>query len=77
MKILLIAMPTTFETKVLPLEEAGHTVLLLTGQNDSEAPLNLVHDAEAEDYILEKIVTFEPDMVINAITSIVLPLSYS
>ena len=77
MKILLIAMPTTLETKVVPLEEAGHTVLLLNGINDSERTLNLVHDVEAEDYILEKIVTFEPDMVINAITSIVLPLSDS
>jgi hypothetical protein len=73
MKILLVGMPTTFDYLVTPLTEAGHTVRLIdgTGQDFSL----LTNATLAKDYILEQITAFVPDMVVNAITPVVLPVS--
>ena len=81
MRILLIALLDTLENKVQPLEEAGHTVKLITGRGD------LVEDGEpvyyslfegddiAVAHALREIDAFSPDLVINAISWLVLPPS--
>ena len=73
MKILLIALPTTFETKVPLLEAAGHEVMLVTGRNTEEISINLALSPDATNYVLGIIESFSPDIVINAVTTILIP----
>lgn len=78
MRILLIALPDTLENKVAPLEEDGHTVKLITGRGDLAIngvgvyyPL-FEGDDVAVAHALREIDAFSPDLVINAISWLVL-----
>ena len=88
MKILLIALPTTLEYLVPLLTDEGHTVQLITGAEevtvtsdeglDYQVPVcgYLPNGTSAEiDYVTGIIGTFEPDVVVNAITNLFLPAS--
>ena len=72
MKILLIALDQTYNFAVPLLEDDGHEVRLLTKYQG--VPLFLGEET-GKDYVLEQITEFEPNLVINAIPSIVLPTS--
>lgn len=81
MRILLIALPDTLENKVAPLEEDGHTVKLITGRGDLTINGEGVYyplfegDDVAVAHSLREIDAFSPDLVINAISWLVLPPS--
>lgn len=69
MKIILIAHPTTLEYLVPLLEADNHQVLLLTGN----ATINLSRrNSDSLKYIVDSINTFDPDLVVNAVTHIFL-----
>ena len=72
MKILIIALDQTYNFTVPLLEADGHEVLLLT--HFDKIPL-ISGTPEGKAYVLEQIAEFQPDTVINAIPSIVLPTS--
>ena len=72
MKIILIAYPTTLEYLVPLLEADNHQVLLLTGNTN----INLSRrNSDNLNYIVDSINTFDPDLVVNAVTHIFLPHS--
>tara|TARA_B110000908_G_scaffold41877_1_gene50869 strand:+ start:1312 stop:2274 length:963 start_codon:yes stop_codon:yes gene_type:complete len=70
MKIILIASPTTFEYLVPLLEADNHDVLLLTGNPTIKIS---ARGAAVVNYVVDAINTFNPDLVINAVTHIFLP----
>lgn len=72
MKVLLIALENTLDYTVPLLEADGHNVRLLTHCRGIPLMLAL---PECKAYVLEQIADFVPDLVINAITTIVLPTS--
>jgi len=72
LKVLLIAIKKTLDYTVPLLEAAGHDVRLLTHCRGIPLILAL---PECKEYVLEQITDFAPDLVINAITNIVLPTS--
>jgi hypothetical protein len=72
MKILIAALDQTYNFTVPLLEADGHEVRLLTHFN--KVPL-IVGRPEGKAYLIEQIAEFEPDTVINAIPSMVLPTS--
>ena len=72
MKILIFALENTYEPMVPLLEEEGHEVRLLSKCN--KIPL-LLGTSEGKAYVSQQITEFAPDLVINAVPSIVLPTS--
>ena len=72
MKILITALEQTYNFTVPLLEADGHEVRLLT--NCEGIPL-ISGTPECKAYVLQQITEFEPDTVINAVPSIVLPES--
>jgi hypothetical protein len=72
MKILIAALDQTYNFVVTLLENDGHTVRLLT--HCEGIPL-MFGTPEAKAHVSQQITEFEPDLVINAIPSIVLPTS--
>ena len=72
MKIAIAALDQTYNFTVPLLEADGHEVLLLT--HCYKLPL-FFGTPECKAYVLQQITEFEPDLVINAVPSIVLPTS--
>ena len=72
MKILIAALDETYNFTVPLLEADGHEVRLLT--RCEGIPL-LFGTPEGKAYVLQQITEFEPDLVINAVPSIVLSTS--
>ena len=72
MKILIFALENTYEAMVPLLEEEGHEVRLFSKCN--KIPL-LLGTSEGKAYVSQQITEFAPDLVINAVPSIVLPTS--
>ena len=70
MKILIAALDQTYNFTVPLLEADGHEVRLLT--HCYKLPL-ISGTPEGKAYVLQQITEFEPDLVINAVPSIVLP----
>jgi hypothetical protein len=88
MKILLIALPTTLDYLVPLLTDEGHTVQLITGNEEVTLTDNEGNDYQVAacgylprgtsaeiNYVTGIIGTFEPDVVVNAITNLFLPSS--
>ena len=72
MKVLIAALDQTYNFTVPLLEAEGHEVVLLT--HFDKLPL-FFGTPECKAYVLQQITEFEPDTVINAVPSIVLPTS--
>ena len=72
MKILIFALENTYEAMVPRLEADGHEVRLFSKCN--KIPL-LLGTSEGKAYVSQQIAAFAPNLVINAVPSIVLPTS--
>ena len=75
MKILLIAMPSTYDYLVPLLESEGSTVKVVTGKEGGNTLCLQFARPEDIEYVLAEIESFKPDFVVNAITRLILPES--
>ena len=74
MRILLFALTDTYETVITALEEKGHTVKLITQY--SRLGINIYYGSpEAVKWSIEEIRKFSPDVVVNNMPPLMLPLS--